>query len=514
MDAAGEIGPGGPGIVYLVGAGPGDPLLLTRRGLEVLRAAEVVVYDHLGTPRLLVEAPPGATLIAAGKSIGHKTMSQEEINATLAEHARAGRRVVRLKGGDPYVFGRGAEEAEHLHALGIPFEVVPGVTSGLGATAAAGIAVTHREAASAVAFVTGHDDPNNVGRLDWPALARFPGTLVIYMGVTRLRYLCETLVAGGKPADTPAALVEAGTTPRQRTVAGTLDTLPDRASAEKVGFPALLVVGEVVARRGPLNWSEARPLFGQRIVVTRPAEPDDDSARALERLGAEVLLAPLVALEPVADFAAIDRAIDGLATRDWLVFTSAHGVRHFLGRILDRGLDLRRLGGVRIAAIGPATAEALGRFHLRPDLVPGRFGSEALVASLVDRVRGGRVLLAQADRGRTTLSDDLGRVATVERLTVYRHVDADAIRAAVAARIEAGSVDWITATSPAIVRRLHALIPPPARGRIGTAIRLASISPLTTAAAKELGWPVAAEAEAATWDGVVAAIRQAVRVEG
>ena len=498
------------GVVYLVGAGPGDPRLLTRRGLEVLERAEVVVYDHLASPQLVGLAPPDAIRIAAGKSIGHKTLSQAEINATLAHHAQLGRRVVRLKGGDPYVFGRGGEEAEHLHDLGIPFEVVPGVTAALGATAYAGIAVTHRESASAVAFVTGHDDPNNVGRLDWPALARFPGTLVIYMGVTRLRRLCETLIAGGKPPETPAAMVESGTTPRQKTVEATLGTLPDRALAEAVGFPALLVVGEVVARRARLNWFESLPLFGQRILVTRPVDSLDESARALESLGAEVLAAPMVEIRPILDNGPLDSALDRLADFDWLVFTSSNGVRHFLDRLWARGRDLRSLGPIRIAAIGPATAEALARYHLRADLVPDSFRSEALAEALRDRVRGRRVLLARADRGRTILQDELGRVAHVEQVAVYQNADAEALPDQILSRIEADTVDWVTLTSPAIAERFFGLLPPESRAKVGRSIRVASISPVTSSAVVRLGGTVAAEASDLTWEGVVAAIQASV----
>ncbi len=501
------------GIVYLVGAGPGDPRLLTLRGLEVLEGAEVVVYDHLASPRLLAFAPPGAIRIAAGKSIGHKTMPQDQINATLSEHAMLGRRVVRLKGGDPYVFGRGGEEAEHLRDLGIPFEVVPGVTSGLGATAYAGIAVTHRKSASAVAFVTGHDDPNNVGRLDWPALARFPGTLVIYMGVTRLRYICETLIAGGKPDSTPAAMVEAGTLPRQKTVEATLATLPDKALAEKVGFPALLVIGDVVARRARLGWFESLPLFGQRVVMTRPVESADDSARRLESLGAEVLIAPTVEIRPTLDPGPLDGALDRLGSFDWIVFTSGNGVRHFLDRLLGRGRDLRSLGSARLAAIGPATAEALARYHLKADLVPDSFRSEALAEALLDWVRGRRVLLARADRGRTILFDELSRVAEVEQVAAYRNADVEAIPEEAARRIEAGTVDWITLTSSAIAERFHALLPSEIRAKVGPTIRVASISPVTSATVARLGWPVAAEATTYTWEGVVEAIQAAVAAD-
>jgi len=501
------------GIVYLVGAGPGDPGLLTRRGHDLLAIAEVVVYDHLAAPRLLDLAPPGALRISAGKSIGHCTLAQAEINDVLVEHARLGRRVVRLKGGDPYVFGRGAEEAEHLRAHGIPFLVVPGVTAALGATSYAGIPVTHRDAASAVAFVTGHghDEPDSPGRLDWPALARFPGTLVVYMGVTRLAALCRTLIREGKSPSTPAAMVQSGTTARQRTVVGTLDDIPDLVARSGLGPPALLVVGDVVARRPGLAWFEASPLFGRRIVVTRPADESDRSAASLEALGAEVLAAPTVAILPIAALGPLDRAIDRLGSFDWLVFTSANGVRHFLDRLEARGRDLRALGPVRLAAIGPATAEALARYRLKADLVPDSYRSEALAEALAARVAGKRVLLARADRGRPILKDELERVAHVEQVAVYRNADVDALPPAVLARIEEGTVDWITLTSSAIAERLHALLPEAARLRVGREIRLATISPVTTAAVARLGWTVAAEAAVFTWDGVVEAIVAAGR---
>ncbi len=498
----GEIG----GIVYLVGAGPGDPGLLTRRGGEILARAEVIVYDHLASPRLLDLAPRDALRISAGKTIGHCTLSQAEINDVLVEHARLGRRVVRLKGGDPFVFGRGAEEAEHLRARGIPFLVVPGVTAALGATSYAGIPVTHRDAASAVAFVTGHDDPEVPGRLDWPALARFPGTLVVYMGVTRLRSLCRTLIREGKPPDTPAAMIQSGTLPGQRSVVATLATLPDRVAGAGLGPPALVVVGEVVARRPGLAWFERLPLFGRRIVVTRPADESDRSAGVLEALGAEVLAAPTVRILPLDDFGPLDDAIARLDSFDWLAFTSASGVRHFLDRLDARGLDLRALGRLKLAAIGPTTAEALARYRLRADLVPDSYRSEALAGAMAEQVAGRRVLLARADRGRTILKDELERVAEVEQVAVYRNADAEALPSDVLRRIEDGSVDWITVTSSAIADRLHGLLTDTARGRVGREVRLASLSPVTSATVARLGWTVAAEAEVYTWDGLVGAI--------
>ena len=494
------------GMVYLVGAGPGDPGLLTRRGLEILARAEVIVYDHLASTRLLDLAPVNALRISAGKTIGHCTLSQREINAVLVEHARLGRRVVRLKGGDPFVFGRGAEEAEHLREHGLPFQIVPGVTAALGATSYAGIPVTHRDAASAVAFVTGHDDPETSDRLDWSSLARFPGTLVVYMGVTRLAALCRTLIREGKPPETPAAMIQSGTLPSQRTVVATLADLPDRAAGAGIGPPALLVVGEVVSRRPTLNWFEGLPLFGRRIVVTRPSDESDRSAASLEALGAEVLIAPMVRILPLDDFGPLDDAIGRLGSFDWLVFTSGNGVRHFLDRLEARGRDLRALGHLKLAAIGPSTAEALARFRLKADLVPESYRSESLAEALADRAAGRRILLARADRGRALLKDELERVAHIEQVPVYRNADAESLPPGVLEQIEGGSIDWITLTSSAIAERLHALLPEPARNRIGREVRVASLSPVTSATITRLGWPVAVEAAVYTWDGLVEAI--------
>jgi uroporphyrinogen III methyltransferase/synthase len=494
-------------MVHLVGAGPGDPGLITLRGEEVLSRAEVVIYDHLVHPRLLDHAPARALRIFAGKRAGRCALQQPEINDLLVQHARAGRRVVRLKGGDPYVFGRGAEEAEHLRAAGIPFEVVPGVTAGVGVTSYAGVPVTHRDVASAVAFVTGHDDPTTNPRLDWSALAQFPGTLVIYMGVSRLQALCEILVGNGKASDTPAALVHSGTNPQQRTLVSTLSELPVSVAHSGLGPPALVVIGDVVARRPALAWYEQLPLFGQRILVTRPDVEARLAAASLEARGAEALVAPMVAIRPVANPSKLDDAIDRLATFDWLVFTSSNGVRHFIDRLKIRGRDLRALGNLRLAAIGPATAQALAGFHLTADVIPDEFRSEALAEALVPAVRGGRVLLARADRGRTLLKDELVRVAAVEQVAVYENADIEALTPDVEARLAEGSIDWVTLTSSAITDRLARLIPPEAQSRIARGqIRLASISPVTSATAAKHGWRVAVEAHPFTWDGLVSAI--------
>ncbi len=503
---------GGIGIVDLVGAGPGDPGLLTRRGAEVLALADVVVYDHLIHDRLLDLAPPEALRIFAGKARGRCPVPQEEINALLVEHAKVGKRVVRLKGGDPYVFGRGAEEAEHLHAEGIPYRVVPGVTAAVGATCYAGVPVTHREHASAVAFVTGHNDPaEQPPRLDWPALARFPGTLVFYMGYRWHAEICKTLIELGKPANTPAALIQAGTRADQATLTGTLANLPEQVARANMGPPALLIVGEVVSKRPALAWFESLPLFGQRIVLTRPQGETDRSASDLEALGAEVLVAPTVQILPIEATGPLDRSIDELTTYDWLVFTSGNGVRHFFERLNQRGGDLRRVGHLRLAAIGPATAEALAQYHLKADLVPDSYRSEALAEALAPHVAGRSVLLARADRGRTILKDELQGIASrVEQVAVYQNTDAESLPPQVAERLAAGSVDWITLTSSAITNRLHALLPENTRQRIANGqIRLASLSPVTSESTRQLGWPVAVEAQQSTWDGLLRALLDA-----
>ena len=500
------------GEVQLVGAGPGDPGLLTRLGAKALGRAEVVIYDHLASSRLLALAPTGATRIYVGKAIGRCAASQAEINALLVEHARLGRRVVRLKGGDPYVFGRGAEEVEYLRARGIAARVVPGVTSGVGVTAYAGLAITHRETASAVAFVTGHAE-SGPNRIDWTALARFPGTLVIYMGATRIRAIGEALIAGGMASNTPAAVVMSGTTPAQRTVVAPLADLADRATESGIGPPALLVVGAVVDRRPLLNWFEDLPLFGRRIVVTRPEADAGGSGLELEALGAEVLEAPTVAIRLLDDFDALDRTIGRLREFDWLAFTSAHGVTHFLDRLDAVGLDLRAVGHLQLAAIGPSTAECLAEYRLRADVVPTSSRSEDLAEALAPRVAGARILLARADRGRDLLREVLEPIAHVEQVAAYRNVDAETIDPEVVRRLTEGSVDWVTLTSSAIAERLHAILSKPARARIGREIRVASIGPITSATAAQLGWTVAVEASPSSWDGLVRGIVQAEAVQ-
>jgi uroporphyrinogen III methyltransferase / synthase len=502
------------GKVYLVGAGPGDPGLLTRRGAAVLADADVVVYDHLASPRLLELAPAHALKVSAGKSVGHLMMSQNQINELLIDQARAGRKVVRLKGGDPLLFGRGAEEARHLREAGIAFEIIPGVTAGIGATAYAGIPITLRGVASAVAFVTGHDVPDNPthpGALDWSKLAIFPGTLVIYMGVTHLERICQSLMNHGKDPQTPAAVIEAGTTPAQRTLTTTLESISTLAATARICPPALLVIGPVVQARESINWFETLPLFGQTIVVTRPIDEAERIAPNLEAMGAEVLIAPAVEVAPIQDSGPLDRAIEHLSDYDWLVFTSAHGVKFFMQRLKERTRDLRALGHVMLAAIGPTTARALEAYHLRADVIPDAYRSEALAAALQPLTRNQRVLLARADRGRTILKDELEKSAHVDQIPVYQNRDIASLDPEILARIECGTVSWITVTSSAIATRFHQLLTDRARSLVGRQIRVVSLSPVTSETLRGLGWNIAAEANPYNWEGLVDALVTSIK---
>ncbi len=494
--------------VVLVGGGPGHPGLLTLRGAEALAAADFVLYDRLVPPRLLEHCRPEAERVCVEDLPGPHCEKAPQIQRLLVEQARLGKRVVRLHGGDPFVFGRGGEEAEVLRQAGIAYEVVPGVSSGIAAPAFAGVPLTHRAHASAVAFVTGHEQPDKAGsRLDWEALARFPGTLVVFMGLARLEKIVRALLDRGKPAETPAAAVHWGSLGRQRTVTAALGELPAAVREAGLASPTLVMIGAVAALRERLAWFEQRPLFGKRVLVTRPRHQAGEFVRRLEELGATTLLLPAVEVREPADWGPVDDALGRLATFDWLVFTSVNGVHAFVGRLRRTGRDLRALGGLRLAAIGPSTADALRGYHLEPDLVPDEFRSEALVAALRERVAGRRVLLARADRGRELLRDELAAVADVEQVAVYSQTDAADAPPEVLEALSSGGVDYVTLTSPNIARVLGRLVDAEARQRIMSGgVKVVTISPVTSAAVRELGWPVAAEAREYTTAGVTAAL--------
>ena len=496
------------GKVYLVGAGPGDPGLITVKGLRCLEQADLVLYDGLVNPLLLRLSSAQIERTTRIKSGEDQVGGQEKINRRLIEAARTGKTVVRLKGGDPFIFGRGSEEAAALAAAGIDFEVVPGVTAAVAAGEYAGLSFTHRDYASAVAFVTGHEDPaKEHPALDYATIARFPGTLVFYMGLHRLESLIDALIRGGKPATTPACVVGSATNPSQRTIAAPLGQLAEVVRAADLHPPSIIVVGECVSRREAIAWFEKRPLFGRRIGITRPAAQAGPVIERVLELGAEPVLVPTIQILPPDDWTPVDAALARLNEFDWVVFTSVNGVEAFLGRLWETGGDARRLGRSRIAAIGPATGKSLRRFGLRPDLVPPAFRAESLAEELRPHVSGKRVLWARADRGREILTQALSQAgAVVEPLIVYRNVDLPSLPPAELGRLERGELDWIALGSPSIAESLLALCTEAARNQLGRRTRLASISPVTTAHAQQLGLVIAAEATEYTWDGLLDAI--------
>jgi uroporphyrinogen III methyltransferase/synthase len=496
------------GTVYLVGAGPGDPGLLTLKGRDCLARADLVLYDGLVNPLVLRHTRGHTERTARASGPDGCRLDQDEINRRLIDAARTGQTVVRLKGGDPFIFGRGFEEAAALAAAAVPFEIVPGVTAATAAGVYAGISFTHREYASAVALVTGHEDPQKrESLLDYAELARFPGTLVFYMGLHRIGPIVAGLLSAGKPAGTPSAVICRATWPQQRTVTAPLAELPAAALRANLVPPSVIVVGQCVALRDPAAWFEHLPLFGRRIGITRPVgQAEGAIARCLE-LGADPVLLPTISILPPDDWRPVDAALARLAEFDWLVFTSVNGVQSLLDRLWETGGDVRKVSHLRIAAIGDATAAALAERQLRADVVPESFRAEALAEALRPHVSGKRVLWARASRGRDVLPQQLaGAGADVEQVAVYQNVDATSLPAEAVQSIIAGNLDWIALSSPSIARSLKTLLPDSALERLGHTTRLAAISPVTADAAREVGLTIATVAENYTWDGLFEAM--------
>ncbi|MEZ5354157.1 MAG: uroporphyrinogen-III C-methyltransferase [Bryobacteraceae bacterium] len=481
-----------PGTVYLVGAGPGDPDLITVRGRELLAAADVVLHDHLANQDLLSYAPT-AVHVYVGKKRADHALAQDAIAALLVEHARAGRTVVRLKGGDPYLFGRGGEEAEALADAGVPFEVVPGVTSPLGIAAYCGVPLTHRDHTSSVTIVTGHEPD----RIDWKT-AGAAETLVILMGLTTIGDIVTRLLDAGKDPATPALAVRWGTRPSQQTVAAPLGGLPAAIARQRLKPPATVIVGGVVSLREKLNWFERLPLFGQRIVVTRAAAQASTFTTRLRHLGADAIEYPAIEIHPAADYAPLDAAIAGLEDYDWLIFTSANGVRFFLERLRHSSRDLRAIRG-RLCAIGPATGAELAAAHLKVDLMPQRYVAESVLESFaaVD-LAGKRILLPRAAVARDVIPVELGRRgARVDVVEAYRTLrpESDPLPAA-------GNIDWVTFTSSSTARNFAAMADPATYA----GARIASIGPVTSATLRECGFTVGVEADPHTVEGLLDAI--------
>jgi uroporphyrinogen III methyltransferase / synthase len=491
-----------PGVVYLVGAGPGDPGLMTVRSLELLASADVVLHDRLIPEGALRGARGDAELVYVGKRPGAAAVPQEEIEALMVDRAREGRSVVRLKGGDPFVFGRGGEEAEALAAAGVEFEVVPGVTAGVAAPAYAGIPVTHRDDASAVAFVTGHEDPAKGGSaLDWEGLARFPGTLVLYMGVRRLAEISERLVAAGRQPAEPAVVIERGTWPGQRTAAAPLAELARAAADAGIAPPAVTVIGPVAARRDAIAWLERRPLNGRRVVVTRARAQASGLAATLTALGAEVVELPAIRIVPRLEAGEVRDAVHDLHAYALVCLTSPNGVRLLFEAMADQGRDARALANATVAAIGPGTAAALRDHGVIADIVPERSVAEALVEALASfEVEGRPVLIARAADARDLLPEALReRGGEVDVVALYETVAETADRSALEAAEEA---DYVTFTSSSTVRNFMAAV----NGRFPERARVVSIGPVTSEAAREAGLQVHAEAERHDPDGLIEAL--------
>ncbi len=493
--------------MYLVGAGPGDPGLLTLRGAELLGRADVVIHDMLVNPELLRLAPKSAEQIARGSQGTPGALSQKELNALMIKKAREGKCVVRLKGGDPFIFGRGGEEAEELASAGIPFEVVPGVSSISAVPAYAGIPLTHRGYASTFTALTGHEgEGKENSNLDFEQIARIPGTKVILMGLKHLRELATVLVEKGLPPDTPVALIQWGTTGRQRSVDGTLATIADLADKARLTPPVLTVIGDVVKLRPRLNWFERRPLFGTRIVVTRAKEQAGQLSGMLRDLGADVLEIPTIRIAPSTRKQDIMDALLELNSYDWLVFTSPNGVTAFFDIFFRRFQDLRDVGGARIAAIGPATAARLRDLHLQVDLMP----EEALASKVADAfekyqsIENLKICLLRAEVANSELPRALTELgAIVDDIAVYRTEAESEDATGTAARLMEGGADWITFTSGSTVEKFHARFDLPGLLKRFPAMRLASIGPETSKAIRALGIKETVEAREHTLEGLV-----------
>jgi uroporphyrinogen III methyltransferase/synthase len=495
------------GIVYLIGAGPGDPGLITVKGLDCLRRAEVVVYDYLANPELLHEAS-SAQQIYVGKTRGHHHRPQEEINALLVTLARQGKVVARLKGGDPFIFGRGGEEALVLSRAGIPFEVVPGVSAGFAAAAYAGIPLTHRDFTTSLGLFTGHEDPQKkLSSLDWEKLATGVGTLVFYMGMANLPLIAEQLVIHGRPASTPVAVVRWATTPRQRTLTATLGDVVEKVAAAGLKPPAVIIVGEVVALREELRWFDNRPLSGRRILVTRTAEQAGSFAALLEAQGAEAVPCPLIEIVPPPSWAELDAEVARLAETDLLILTSANAVDAYFGRLQAAGRDLRALHGVTLVAVGPKTAAAIEARGLRPDLVPADYRAEGVVELLQARgVAGRRVLYPRAELARDLIPKELTAAgAIVAAPLAYRTVPPAGGGERLRELLAAGDIDAVTFTSSSTVENFLALAGPDA-AELLRQVAVVSIGPLTTKTAERHGLQVAVEPAASTLEAMVEAM--------
>jgi uroporphyrinogen III methyltransferase/synthase len=494
------------GKVYIIGAGPGDPGLITVKARQCLRDADVVIYDHLVSEEVLAYIGKQARLIYAGKQGSHHPLPQDEINALVLKEAEEGNIVVRLKGGDPFIFGRGGEEAAELAKAGVPFEIVPGVSSAVAAPAYAGIPLTHRHYASTVAFITGHETTaKSDSEVDWQAMAA-AGTIVVLMGVKNLPHVVASLMSGGKDPLTPAALIRWGTTPDQETIVAPLGDIV-RVTAEKCFEPpAVLVVGGVVGLRKQLNWFEKKPLFGKGVVITRPREQAEEFADLLRRQGAKVIYFPTIKVVPVAAGQELDRAIGSVETYQWLIFTSANGARIFFQRFRELGRDIRDLKGVHICTIGPATAQVVEERGIKVDLVPASFVAEGVVEAFRSReLTGQRILLPRAEVARDVIPEGLTQLgAQVDVVNAYRTVSSGLEGAGLKELLSKGDVDIVTFTSPSIFKNFREIMGEDFH--LPSGIKIACIGPVTAAAVEKSGLKIDIMPERYTIPGLVEAM--------
>lgn len=486
-------------MVYLVGAGPGDPGLITIRGKQLLEQAQVLIYDYLASRKLLKYVPRDAEFIYAGKRGGSKhTHTQDEINHMLVDRAKAGKKVVRLKGGDPFIFGRGGEEIEELVKAGISFEVVPGVTSATAAATYAGIPITHRQYTSTVAFVTGHEDPTKAdSNIAWDKLATGVGTIVVYMGIKNLESITEKIIRYGRDPQTPVAVVRWASTSEQRTVVGTLENIAEVVRENNIKPPSLVIIGEVVNLRDTINWYEKRPLFGKRIVVTRTRDQASELVNLLEDYGAECIEYPTIALEPVASYEVLDRALAEIEAYHWLLFTSINAVEYFFKRLFELGRDVRDLKGPKIAAVGRVTAEALVSRGIRADLLPQEFTGDGLAQTLIETgVKDHRILIPRALKARETLPETLGSAgASVTVAPVYQNVlptsnGGEHLHEELRSVLQEKSVDMVTFTSSSTVKNFVKLLDintTEELQKLMAGIAVATIGPITAKTAEQFG---------------------------
>ena len=497
------------GKVYLIGAGPGDPGLLTIKAKECIENADVVVYDYLASPFLLDYAKKDAQIIYVGKKGGDHTLSQDGINQLLVDKAKLGLNIARLKGGDPFVFGRGGEEAQMLLSFGVPYEVIPGVTSAIAAPAYAGIPVTHRDHTSFVSFITGHENPDKKETsMQWDIYARSNATLVFLMGVKNLANIAKNLINNGKPPDTPVALVRWGTTARQQTVTGTLETIVEKVKKAKLKSPAIIVIGHVVSLRNELAWFDKRPLFGKKIVITRARAQASSLVSKLSRLGAQCIEIPTIKIAPPEDIYPLKKSIENIYIYDWLVFTSVNGVKFFFDTLFDMGKDVRSLGHLKLACIGPVTKERLQNYGIISDILPETYRAESVIKAFSNiELKNKKILLPRAKKARTILPEELSKMgAKVDEVIAYETLLDLNKKEELINLLQESKIDAVTFTSSSTVSNFISLLDSKDSRKLLKNIVTASIGPITSKTARSLDIEPEIEAKEFTIQGLVDAL--------